>query len=241
MCLEYSAKHIDLNGGDPIFPCDIHLSKIKSRTFTALYSREALRKSDIDLIRSVRELDEELECWRISFPESVRPQLSFSRRRFKQKNTYGALTHMNYYCCVNLIHLAGGRCSAWRSDSASVTETLDCLHSSLALSVEASRSLLLFLDDTEAQISAACFWNLLFYPMSAVITIFCNLLRDLHADTVRHDLHLLNIAEMATTRLFVRRNNVFERASDFRPAMESISALREHAQRAIAGEVRIKS
>ena len=158
LCLEYSAKHIDLNGGDPIFPCDIHLSKIKSRTFTALYSREALRKSDIDLIRSVRELDEELECWRISFPESVRPQLSFSRRRFKQKNTYGALTHMNYYCCVNLIHLAGGRCSAWRSDSASVTETLDCLHSSLALSVEASRSLLLFLDDTEAQISAACFW-----------------------------------------------------------------------------------
>lgn len=77
--------------------------------------------------------------------------------------------------------------------------------------------------------------------MSAVITIFCNLLRDLHADTVRHDLHLLNLAEMATTRLFVRRNNVFERASDFRPAMESISALREHAQRAIAGEVRIKS
>lgn len=158
LCLDHSPTGFDVNGGNPIFPCDLHLSKIKSQTFTALYSHQALRKSDVDLIRSIRVLDEELECWRTSFPESVRPQLSFSKRKFKPKNTYLALTHMNYYCCVNLIHLAGGRCSAWRSGSASMPETLDCLHSSLALSVEASRSLILFLDDSEAQISAASFW-----------------------------------------------------------------------------------
>lgn len=158
LCLEYSPASADIIMRDPIFPCDLHLSKIKSRSFLALYSHKAFHKSDVDLLRSIRELDEELECWRISLPEHLRPRLSFASRQLKPKNTYIVFMHLNYYCCVNLIHLAGGRCSAWRSGSTPMIETLDGVHSSLALSVEASRSLLLFLDDSEACISAASFW-----------------------------------------------------------------------------------
>lgn len=158
LCLDHSPGSADTNLGSPIFPCDLRLSKIKSRTFDALYSRRAFQKSDVDLLRSIRELDEELECWRMSLPENLRPQLSFAPGHTKPKNTYRVFAHMNYYCCVNLIHLAGGRCSAWRSGSTTVRETLDGIQLSLTLSVEASRSLLLFLDDSEARISAASFW-----------------------------------------------------------------------------------
>ncbi|XHG07939.1 hypothetical protein AWENTII_011069 [Aspergillus wentii] len=158
LCLDYSPTTAGTNIGGPIFPCDLRLSKIKSQTFAALYSHKALHKSDVDLLRSIRELDEELERWRISLPEHLRPQLSFAPRHSKPKNTYIVLTYMNYYCCVNLIHLAGGRCSAWRSTAPQLMGMLDGLHSSLSLSLEASRSLLLFLDDSEARISATSFW-----------------------------------------------------------------------------------
>ncbi|KAJ6012637.1 hypothetical protein N7522_002992 [Penicillium canescens] len=254
LCLDYSPGTADTNISGPIYPSDLRLSKIKSRTFAALYSHKAFHKSDVNLLRSIRELDEELECWRISLPGNLRPQLSFAPTHSKPKNTYIVLTHMNYYCCVNLIHLAGGRCSAWRSTSP-VVGMLDGLHSSLALSVEASRSLLLFLDDSEARISAASFWyvnpesqsslpprsltitsrTLLFYPMSAVITIFCNLLQNIHAEGARRDLHLLTLAETITARVFLRRDSVFDRVSDLQPVTEFISGLREHAQKAIRG------
>lgn len=72
--------------------------------------------------------------------------------------------------------------------------------------------------------------------MSAVITIFCNLLQNVHADNARRDLHLLTLAEKTTARLFLRRNSVFDRVSDLQPVTAFISALREHAQRAVWGQ-----
>lgn len=158
LCLDHFPRSADTNIGSAIFPCDLHLSQIKSQTFEALYSHRAFQKSDVDILRSIRELDEELDCWRISLPENLRPQISFAPGQPKPKNTYIVFTHMNYYFCVNLIHLAGRRCSAWRSGSPPAKEMLNGLHLSLTLSVEASRSLLLFLDDSEGRINAASFW-----------------------------------------------------------------------------------
>lgn len=73
--------------------------------------------------------------------------------------------------------------------------------------------------------------------MSAAITIFCNLLQNLHADSVKRDLHLLTLAEKTTARLFLRRDSVFDRVSDLQPVTASISALREHAERASLGKL----
>ncbi|KAL4969012.1 uncharacterized protein BDV14DRAFT_210896 [Aspergillus stella-maris] len=135
-CLDHSpGTEADIRG--PISPVDLRLSRIKFRAFTALHSHNGLRKTDTELIRSIRELDEELECWRISL------HLHLSRK--KSKNTFLILTHMNYYSCVNFIHLASSRRHAWRSHSAEDGALIDGLQSSLTLSVGASRSLLLFL------------------------------------------------------------------------------------------------
>ncbi|KAL4734840.1 hypothetical protein BDV11DRAFT_197352 [Aspergillus similis] len=231
-CLDHSpGTDTDIRG--PIFPVDLRLSMIKSRAFTALYSYNGLRKSDAELIRSIRELDEELECWRTSLPLHLRPQLSFMPKHEKPKNTFLILTHMNYYSCVNLFHLASSRCNAWRSPSIDGGALIHGLQSSLTVSVEASRSLLLFLRDSEFRVSAGSFWVLLFYSMSAVITIFCNLLQRPDAESVESDMKLLTLAEQTTGRLFLRRNNPMDRVIDLAPINEFISWLRKHAERAI--------
>ena len=64
------------------------------RTLETLYS--TLCKADVELLRSIRELDEELECGRISLSEILRPQLSFAPRHSKSINIFMVLTHMNY-------------------------------------------------------------------------------------------------------------------------------------------------
>ncbi|KAL4980949.1 hypothetical protein BDW66DRAFT_156087 [Aspergillus desertorum] len=205
-CLNHSpGTDIDIRG--PIFPVDLRPSMIKSRAFAALYSHNGLRKSDAEVIRSIRELDEELECWRTSLPPHLRPQLSFTPKHDKPKNTFLILTHMNYYSCVNLIRLASSRCNAWRLPFPHGGTLIHGLQSSLALSVEASRSLLLFLRDSE--------------------------FRGSDADSVESDTKLLALAEQTTARLFLRRNNQMDRVIDLAPINEFISWLREHAQRAI--------
>ncbi|RDW74560.1 fungal specific transcription factor domain-containing protein [Aspergillus mulundensis] len=232
LCLDHSpGTDTDISG--PIFPVELRLSMVKSRAFTALYSHNGLRKSDTELIRSIRELDEELECWRISLPPHLRPQLSFAPRHDKPKNTFLILTHMNYYSCVNLIHLASSRCSAWRSPSTEGGALIHGLQSSLALAVEASRSLLLFLQDSEFRVSTGSFWALLFYSMSAVITIFCNILENPGAEGAGSDMQLLFLAEQTTARLYLRRDNPMDRVIDLQPISDFISGLRDHAHRAI--------
>ncbi|KAL4900722.1 hypothetical protein BDW74DRAFT_161432 [Aspergillus multicolor] len=234
-CLDHSpGTDPDIIG--PIFPVELRLSMIKSRAFTVLYSHNGLRKSDTDLIRSIRELDEELEHWRSSLPSHLRPQLSFAPKHDKPKNTFLIITHMNYYSCVNLIHLASSRCSAWRSPSTEGGALIHRLQSSLVLAVEASRSLLLFLEDSEFRVDTGSFWTLIFHTMSAVITIFCNLLENPAAESAESDMQLLVLAEQTTARLFLRRDTPMDRVIDLQPISDFISRLREHANRAILGE-----
>ncbi|KAL4749497.1 hypothetical protein BDW72DRAFT_204674 [Aspergillus terricola var. indicus] len=209
-CLNHSpGTDSDIRG--PIFPVDLRLSMIKARAFTALYSYNGLRKSDAELIRSIREIDEELECWRTSLPPHLRPQLSFMPKHEKPKNTFLILTHMNYYSCVNLIHLASSRCNTWRSPSLDGGALIHGLQSSLTVSVEASRSLLLFLRDSE--------------------------FRKPDADSVESDMKLLTLAEQTTGRLFLRRNSPMDRVIDLAPINEFTSWLRMHAERAIQGRL----
>ncbi|WAO84860.1 Zn(2)-C6 fungal-type domain-containing protein [Fusarium falciforme] len=64
--------------GEGLFPYlfgDIGLSVLKGRANHQLYSVHASRKSDAELLRDIRELDEQLEEWRSSIPSHVRPSL----------------------------------------------------------------------------------------------------------------------------------------------------------------------
>ncbi|KAB8255043.1 hypothetical protein BDV32DRAFT_154633 [Aspergillus pseudonomiae] len=230
--MTYSAME---NAHGLLFPIDLRLSMVKSRIFTALYSHRGLQKNDAEVIRSIRELDEELELWRMSMPSNLRPRLSFAKETSDDQRVdtmYLVLTHLNYYFCVNIIHLAGSRCEAWRSTS-TPAGMMDGLRLSLTLSVEASRSLLLFLHYSESLVSVGSFWTLLFYPMSAMLTIFCNLLENPRSESAASDTQLLTVTEHTTERVFLRQISRADKAAHLQAITGFISSLRDLAQQAV--------
>jgi hypothetical protein len=130
----------------PLLPGDLRLTMIKSKACKLLYSAEALRKSDADLLRDIRELDEELERWRLSVPPKHRPVLALSQSAMRppesQKSIRTIVIHFEYQHLMATIHQATSRCRAW---TASESREMDSVRSSLALAVEASRSTVLSL------------------------------------------------------------------------------------------------
>lgn len=207
----------------PVLPGDLRLTLIKSKTCKLLYSALALRKSDAELLRDIRELDDELERWRLSVPERYRPALSLPRtsppgglqraqgqegsqkgsgggcyfqvpgrkqeqeqeqgqgQGQKQGHGYGKsydhtmsaesvrtiLINLQYHHLVATIHQATGRCRAWQNRSSMLEENtnartgemlMEGVSSSLALSVEASRSTLIYLRSVTRALLGEAFW-----------------------------------------------------------------------------------
>lgn len=142
----------------PFFSLDLRLSMIKSKAYNALYSVQATRKSDAELLRAIRELDNELESWRVSIPERCRPTVSFPRTAMPAsqfQNMGTVMLQLNYYSCIAIIHQASSRCQVWGDGS---SRAMVGVSSSLALSVEASRSTLLFLESAEEILLDEVFW-----------------------------------------------------------------------------------
>ena len=140
----------------PIFPVDLRLSIIKSRAHSALYSLKALQKSDAELLREIRELDDELEKWRLSVPLEWRPTMSFSQETpDPNMSMHSVMLRLNYHLCMTIIHQASSRCKAWAKGQSGVMEGIS---SSLTLSVEASRSTLLYLEAAEHVLVDGVFW-----------------------------------------------------------------------------------
>ncbi|TPX14435.1 uncharacterized protein E0L32_005399 [Thyridium curvatum] len=145
----------------PWLPGDLRLSIIKSKTYKVLYSANALRKLDADVVKTIRELDEELERWRISLPVLNRPQLFYSQEQAIDLSLphpqimHCTLIQFEYHYLVATIHRAVGRCRAW-TDGESCA--VDGLGSSLSLSVEASRTTLFYLRQTIHYLFEDAFW-----------------------------------------------------------------------------------
>ncbi|KAK3373029.1 fungal-specific transcription factor domain-containing protein [Lasiosphaeria ovina] len=187
----------------PILPGDLRLAFIKSKTCTLLYSAQSLRKSDAELLKDIRELDDELERWRLSVPRNHRPLLSVSpdaaADQFTECSADGVRTlvvNFEYHYLMATIHRATGRCRAWGDNghvAGGVAELEEQgVSSSLTLSIEASRSTLLFLRSVPHALLEESTSMLAFYPMSAVVTLFFSILLDpLNPRSAQADLGLL--------------------------------------------------
>lgn len=141
----------------PLLPMDLRLSMIKSKAYNALYSAQAIQKSDAELLRSIRELDNELERWRMSLPLKYRPTVSFSHDTpiDANMNMRSVMLRLDYHHCMAIIHQASSRCKAWAGSQSGVMEGIS---SSLALSVEASRSTIFYLQTAEHVLGDESFW-----------------------------------------------------------------------------------
>lgn len=144
----------------PLLPGDVRLDIIKSKTYTLLYSARAMRKSDAEVIRDIRQLDDELEAWRLSVPPGFRPSLSL--REEQQQPDLSELRKMErfminveYHHLVATIHEATGRCRSWTNRQSFEMEGVS---SSLELAVEASRSTMFYLRAIVHSLMGEVFW-----------------------------------------------------------------------------------
>ncbi|CAI7654452.1 unnamed protein product [Penicillium glandicola] len=186
----------------PVFPFDLRLSIIKARAHRELYSVSSLQKSDAELLKSIRELDDNLEEWRLSVPPKWRPTMSFSSETSDPNmGMHTVLLRLNYHLCMTIIHQASGRCKSWMQGQG----MMDGVSSSMVLSVEASRSSLCYLEAAEHVVVDGVFWTLIFYPMSALLTIFCSILQNPLDPHSREDLGRLNVATVMIERIFSRK------------------------------------
>jgi hypothetical protein len=136
----------------------LQLLIIKSRVLRVLYSPAAADATDTELLKSVRELDDEVEQWRQAVPQWYRPSLQSMGKKVGRDEDMGSdvdpqqrrrytmdinCVHLEYYHIVATIHETSGRCQDW---FASQSENLKGISSSIAISAEASRSTLIHLD-----------------------------------------------------------------------------------------------
>ncbi|TLD14521.1 hypothetical protein PspLS_11180 [Pyricularia sp. CBS 133598] len=281
-------------------PAQLRISMIKSRVSKLLYSVTSLRKSDAQLLRDIRELDEELDRWRSSLPPQHRPMLVVPPRakvrrtgstaagaspigaraesmiaqgaspkrpfpqgpisehehlrqtstghsvtpeassngssapwvmmtgdqslrhestganegegsdssdsddiRSKDRNRWYSndlIMHFEYHYLMGTIHRASGRCRAWTQGG-----EMAGISSSQALALQASRSTLMYLRTAVMSRHGMAFWMLFFYPMSAILTIFCNVLLNPLDASAEEDLELLESVENLIKEMRRRR------------------------------------
>ncbi|UPL04254.1 hypothetical protein LCI18_015188 [Fusarium solani-melongenae] len=179
----------------PTFPGDIRLSTLKGKISRSLYSMSAPAKTEAELLRDVRELDEELEHWRKSLPMHCRPALSIPNE-FQLASSWKLdesvrhiFLHLEYHHLITAIHQASAKCPLGPENN-DASRSGD-LVSSLTLSTEASRSTLVYFKAAIAELADESLWLIIFYPISALLTIFCNILANPLDPQAKPDIELL--------------------------------------------------
>ncbi|KAK8075457.1 hypothetical protein PG997_010120 [Apiospora hydei] len=180
--------------GTDLIPGDMRLTIIKSNMIRRLYCAKAFRTPDVDLLKHIRELDDELDQWRISIPPRYRPSLVSSYRMElasdwnKAKQAHILVIHFEYYFLLSLIHSASGRC---RIPASGGVDHRASVNSCQCLALQASRTTLANLPVVSQVLSRGDFWYFIQYPLSASLTIFCNILTSPLNAQAGEDLELL--------------------------------------------------
>ncbi|CVL04941.1 related to transcriptional activator Mut3p [Fusarium mangiferae] len=194
----------------PLYPWDIRLSVIKSKIYNDLHSISATRLSETEILRKIRHLDEELEAWRVTLPSDHRPTLSFLEQTpvDAHTNTQAIMLRLSYHHCVILIHQA--RCRDFQSSHPTDNLMDDGHRINFQILVDASRSILIYLEKALPVLAHECFWVIIFYPMTAISTIFSVALLDSRSDPGNERLKLLQGFARLIRQIPIKRLTVAE-------------------------------
>ncbi|KAJ5766586.1 uncharacterized protein N7511_004202 [Penicillium nucicola] len=218
----------------PVFPGDLRLSQIKSNVYCDLFSRRALEKDGVLILSDIRQLDRDLEEWRMSIPADYRPTLLFAHDTSHPPGTFSIralMMRLEYYYCLAYIHQACGRFRSLAGNQDCETQGIS---SSLALSLVTCRSSLYCLLAVRDALSSRDFWLILFYPLSAILTIFCHIISDPHAPDAVRDLDLISKIAVHVRELGGREAKLGEGASNSDRVWKVITALEALGRRTIA-------
>ncbi|KAJ5295538.1 hypothetical protein N7508_010359 [Penicillium antarcticum] len=180
----------------PHLPGDTRLSHLKEKVCRNLFSAQALKDNDDQLLLHIRKLDDEIERWRLSVPTGFRPALFVSQNSLSNSPEEG-IPHvirrmslqLDYHHLMTVVHTTVRKCTP---DAADETEDLHAVvHSSFDLSLVASRSTLACLKALVGTIAEQAFRFFTSYFTTAAMSLFLDIVIHPFNPQAQLDLELL--------------------------------------------------
>jgi hypothetical protein len=166
-------------------------AQIQSQIYKTLYSVSASKQSKQKLSTTTEELVSELEAWKESIPTEFRPGHEIDAACWPYRLHVVLLNFAYHYCVATICRLSVHRdrsqktngLEAWPPDPPVSASVSQCLHSSRA-SIRLIRCI--SRDDLDRV------WVILYYPVSALVVLFANILREPRSAFARSDLALIS-------------------------------------------------
>ncbi|RFU75153.1 fungal specific transcription factor [Trichoderma arundinaceum] len=188
----------DGKGKMNLFRVMCEFAVIESNVYKRLYAAKAAKQSDGELLATIGELDQELEEWKDRIPIDFRPEHEI-RASHTPLILHIVMVHFTYYNCLTTIHRMSIHHGFWTSRLANyaisgqnVRPLNPRVFSSAMLSTAAARasiSLLKYIPQGDF----SCVWLILYFPVSALVTLFGNILQNPLDQRAKSDVRLMNL------------------------------------------------
>ena len=233
----------DGKGKMNLFRAMCTFSIIQSHVYKRLYSVKATKQTDGELLNTIGELDKELETWKDEIPHEFRPE-----NDIKASHTplilHVAVLHLGYYNCLTTIHRMSVHHGYWTSRLSNFAiQGLNArplnprVFMSAQLCVQAARAsihLLKYIPKGDQ----SCVWLIIYFPVTALVTLFANILQNPQDTRSRSDLKLMKLVVSFLSLLKNEQGNgSVKRMLSVCTEFERIAAIvldktdREHASR----------
>lgn len=171
---------------------------IESKVYKQLYSVKASKQTDGELLNTIGELDKELEVWKDGIPLDFRPE-----HEIKASHTplilHVVALHFSYYNCLTTIHRMSVHHGYWTSRLSNFAiQGLNArplnprVFMSAQLCVQAARATIHLLKYIPKG-DSSCVWMIIYFPVTALVTLFANILQNPADVRSRSDLKLMNL------------------------------------------------
>ncbi|TLS30288.1 hypothetical protein PpBr36_02360 [Pyricularia pennisetigena] len=188
----------DGKGKMNLFRVMCELAVIESRVYNRLYATKATKQTDGELLNTIGELDQELEDWKDRIPIDFRPE-----HEIKASHTplmlHVIILHFTYYNALTTIHRMSVHHGYWNSRLSNYAiQGLNAkplnprIFSSAALCSAAARasiSLLKYIPQGDLSV----IWLILYFPVSAHVTLFGNIIQNPLDQRARSDARLMSV------------------------------------------------
>ncbi|KAK1243734.1 hypothetical protein MKX08_001872 [Trichoderma sp. CBMAI-0020] len=188
----------DGKGKMNLFRVMCEFAVIESNVYRRLYSAKAAKQSDGELLATIGELDQQLEEWKDRIPIDFRPEHEI-RASHTPLILHIVMVHFTYYNCLTTIHRMSVHHGFWTSRLANyaisgqnVRPLNPRIFSSAMLTTAAARASISLLKYVP-QGDFSCVWLVLYFPVSALVTLFGNILQNPLDARAKSDVKLMNL------------------------------------------------
>ncbi|KAK8927987.1 hypothetical protein VCV18_004474 [Metarhizium anisopliae] len=177
---------------------DRRLGLLKAKVFRVLYSPTALHITDSELLTRIRQLDDELENWRVNTSPLLRPKLGIARNNSgygsAQTCLRAAHLQLEYNYLLTMVHSVVRRFGVAHDPDAGLPEDIHrVMHSSIDLALGAARNTIHVISEPVSVLKGKT-WYTVFHPLTAAMSLFVNILIHPTSDQAMTDVEWLALA-----------------------------------------------